>query len=71
MSTNANAVTDFDGGNLGTDLDGLTNDLVTNSDRCRGISPPTSDGVYIRTTDTTALDLNVNIIVTELLWLEL
>jgi hypothetical protein len=35
------------------------------------ISPATSDGMNIRATNTTALDLDIDVVVAKLLWLEL
>ena len=71
LSSYPNTVPNLNGSHFVSDLNGLANDLVTNADWKRAISPSASDGVNIRTANTTALNLYVNITIFEWLWLEL
>ena len=61
----------LDGLDVLADLDGATDDLVTNTEWERSLTPATSDGVDIGTTDTTGVNGNVNVAVLERLELEL
>lgn len=71
LGANTGSVTDLECRDLGSNLNDLTNDFVTNGNWCRRITPASSNGVYIGAADTTAFDLDVHIVVAELLWLEL
>jgi len=71
LSSHAHSVALFDGLNLGSDLDGFANDLVSDTDWEWCITPSTVDGVDVTTTDTTAFDLDVNVVVSKTLGFEL
>lgn len=49
----------------------MANDLVANTDWKGNLAPSSSDGVNIGATDTTALNLDINVICAKLLWFEL
>jgi len=70
LSTHTSSITFLQCSDLRPNLDDLTNDFVTDTDWCGSITPPSSDGVNIRTADTAALDLDVDIVVAKLLWFE-
>jgi len=53
------------------DLNGATNNLVTDTEWERSLTPTTSDGVDIGSADTTSVNGNVNVAVLERLELEL
>lgn len=61
----------LDGLDVLADLDGATDNLVTNTEWERSLTPTTSNGVDIRTTDTTSVNGDVNVAVLERLELEL
>ncbi len=71
LGTNANAISNLDSGHLVTDFDSLADNFVTNTNGKRAVAPASIDGVNIGPTDATALDLDVDITVFELLWFEL
>jgi hypothetical protein len=71
LSTNTDAVADLDGLDCRSNLYCLAHDFVTDADGRRGVSPTTRDGVHVGATNTAALNLDIDIIVTKLLWLEL
>lgn len=65
------SVADLAVSDLVTDLDDLANNLVANAKGERCITPTSSDGVKIRSANTTSLNGNVDIVLLELLELEL
>lgn len=68
LSTNTNAVSDLDVFNLGANLDGLANDLVSYAKRERDVPAPAAiDLVDIGRADTASVDGNVNVVLLELL----
>ena len=71
LGTHTNAVANLDGSYFVSDFDSLANDLMTDADGKRAVSPTTSNGVDVRTTNTTTLDLNVYVTILEWLGLEL
>lgn len=71
MSANTNTVTNFDLGHLAADLDSFANDLMTDADWQWAVSPAPCDCMDIGAADSASINLDVNIIVLELLWLEL
>jgi len=52
LGTNTNTVADLDVLHLGSDLDGLSNDLVADTERERNLAPSSGDGVNVGTADT-------------------
>lgn len=54
-----------------SDLDSLADHLVADAKRALEFTPATSDGVDVRAANTTALDLDVDVMVLERLGLEL
>jgi hypothetical protein len=71
LSTNTDSVADLDSLDLGADLDGMTNNFVTDADRHGSFTPAAVDSVDIGAADATAFNLDVDVIVTKLLGLEL
>lgn len=71
LGAHAYAVAHFAGGHLGADLDGLANDLVADADGQGRLAPASVDGMHIRATHTTRLDLDVDVMVLERFWFEL
>lgn len=71
LGTNTSTVANLECRNLGSNFYDLANDLVADSDGCWRFTPATCDGVYIGTANTAALDLDIDIVLTECLWLEL
>lgn len=71
LSTNTNTVSNLDGCHLVADLDSLADDFVANADWKRAFTPTSSDCMDIRTTDSAALNLDVDVTVFELLGFEL
>lgn len=71
LSTDTNTVPDLDGGYSFSDLDGLPDDFVANTDGQGAVTPPASDGVNIGAADTARFNLDVDVTVFEWLWLEL
>ena len=69
--TERTSVADLAVRDLVADLDDLANDLVANAKRKGSVTPTSSDGVKIGSTDTTSLNGNVDIVLLELLELEL
>jgi hypothetical protein len=68
LSSNTNAVSNLDLGDLAANLDGLADDLVSNAERKGNIFSPSSGyGVDIRGADTASINGDVNIIILELL----
>lgn len=68
LGTRADTVAHFVLGNLGSDLDDTTNNLVSYAKRKRNVlTPSTSDGMDIRSADTAGINSNVNIVVLKLL----
>ena len=71
LSSNTNTIPDLCAGDLVADLDSLANDLMSNTDGQGDFAPSSSDSMNIRATDTTALNLDVNVVGAELLGFEL
>jgi hypothetical protein len=71
LSADADAVTDFQGGHLWSDLDRLANDLVADAKGEVGVSPAASDSVNVTAADAAAFDADINIVVAELFGFEL
>ena len=71
LSANTDTVSDLDSCHLVADLDGFTDDFVTDADWERAIAPTASDGMDIRATDSAALNFDVNVTIFELLRFEL
>ena len=71
LSAHANAVSNLDRGHFVSDFDGFTNDFVADANGERAVSPSASDGVYIGSAYTAALNLDVDVPVLEWFWLEL
>lgn len=71
LSSDADAIADFDGGDLGPDFDGFTNDFVSDAEREGDFSPAAGDAVNIRAADAAAFYQDVNVVVFEGLWFEL
>jgi hypothetical protein len=68
LSTNTGTVTDLNASDLVSDLDDLSDDLVSYAERKRDLlSPTTSDGVNIGSANTARVDGNVNVIFLKLL----
>jgi hypothetical protein len=68
LRTNTSAVANLELGDLGADLDDLSNDLVPYAERQRDVlSPATGDGVDVGGADTAGVNGNVNIMLLELL----
>lgn len=65
LSTDTNSVAFLEPGDLVTNLEDLSNNLVADTERKRSITPSTSDGVNVGTTDTTGVNGNVNIVLLE------
>jgi len=71
LCTNANTVANLDVLYLGPDLDGLTYDFMTYTDGSHGFTPAAGYSVDIRSANATALDLDVDVMISKLFWLEL
>jgi hypothetical protein len=71
LSTNANAVADLASCHGISDFNCFPDDLVTDTDWQRRLTPASVDGVDIRPADTTTLDLDINVVFSELFGLEL
>lgn len=71
LSTDANTISNLDSGHLVADLNSLANDLMTDANGEWAVTPASIDGVDVGATDTTALDLDVDVAVFKLLWFEL
>lgn len=71
LCTDTHAVADFDCLDLGTDFDGVSNNLVSNTDGKWAVSPAAVDSVNIRTADATAFDADVDVMVVEAFRFEL
>ena len=71
LRAHANAITDLAGGDFVTNADCLANDLMSDTDWHRRLSPAASYRVHIGTTDTASIDFNVNVTVLEWLCFEL
>lgn len=65
LSTNTDSVALLELGNLVTDLEDSSYDFVANAKRERSLTPSTSDGVNVGTTDTTGINGNVDIVLLE------
>jgi len=65
LSTNTDSVTLLELGDLVTDLEDSSYDFVADAKRKRSLTPSTSDGVNIGTTDTTGVNGNVDIVLLE------
>jgi len=72
LGTHANTVPNLDRSYFVTDLDRLAHNLVADAEgKCGDLAPTSGDGVDVATTDTAALDFNVNVAVFEFLWFDL
>jgi hypothetical protein len=71
LCTDADSVSNLASGNSIADLDGLSDNFMANTDGQWHFTPTSIDAVDIRTADTTAFDLDVDIVFTELLGFEL
>ena len=71
LCSNADSVANLDGLHLVTDLDGLADDLVSDTDWQWAVAPSTVNGVDIGPADAAALDTDIDVVVVELLCLEL
>jgi len=71
LCTNTNTIADLDVFHLVTNLDGTTDDFVSDTKRKGSFSPAASDRVNIGTADTTCVNGNIDIIFFECLELEL
>ena len=71
LSSYANSIANFDGGDLVTNLDCLANDFVADTDWQRSFTPTAIDRVDVTSTDTACLDLDVDVTILEGLGLEL
>lgn len=77
LSSDTDTISHLDSGDLVSNLDGLSNDFVTSTNSWvlvygkLAVAPTASDCVDIGTADTTGVNENVDISITELLWLEL
>lgn len=71
LSTNTGTVANLECRDLRSNFYDLADNLVADSNGCWGFTPASCDGVHIGTADTAALDLDVDIVLTECLWLEL
>lgn len=65
LRSHADAVADLDRLHVLADLDGFTDDFVTNAEGHGGLAPAAADGVNVRRADTTSVDGNVNVAVFE------
>ncbi len=59
LSSNAHPISNLYSRHVVANLDSLSNDLVANAKRHRGLSPTSGNRVDITPTDTTAFNLNV------------
>jgi len=71
LSTNTNAVADFDVLDLVTDLDRTADNLVADAERERCLAPSTGDGVNIGAANTAGVNGNVDVFILKRLELEL
>jgi hypothetical protein len=71
LCTNTNTIANLDILYLGPDLDGLAYDFMAYTDGSYGFTPAAGYSVDIRSANTTALDLDVYVMITKLFWLEL
>ena len=71
LSSYAHSVADLDCLNFVADCDRMTDDLMTDAYRQGSFAPTSVDQVYIAAADTTAFDLDIDVVVAELLWFEL
>lgn len=71
LRTDTNTISDFDGRHFVTNFDGFADDLMTDADWKRAVSPASGDGVHIRSAHSTALDFDVYVAIFEWLRFEL
>ena len=71
LGTDTSTVADLECRDLGANFYNFANDFMANGDGSWRFTPTSSDGMDIGTADTTALDLDVDIVVTKSLWFEL
>ena len=71
LSADTDAVANLHSLDFRSNQDSLTNNFVTDANGKRSIAPAAVDGMNVRSADTAAFNLNVNIVVTELLGFEL
>lgn len=63
LGTDTNTLANLSEGDLGSDAENLADDLVSNSQRIGAVTPVAANSVPVTGTNTTALDLDVDIIV--------
>ncbi len=71
LSSYAHSIANLHRLDFGADLDSMANDFVTDADRQWSFTPASVDQMYVGAADTTAFDLDVDIVVAKLLWFEL
>ena len=71
LRANTNTVSNLDRRHLVTNFNGLANDFMTDADWERTVAPTAIDGMDIRTANTAAFNLDVNVTVFKLLRFEL
>ena len=71
LSANTNTVPNLNGCHLVANFNSLANNFMTDADWERAVAPAAVDGMDIRTADTAAFNLYVDITVFELLRFEL
>ena len=71
LRPNTDAITDFDGRDLGADFHGFANYFVADTDGEGDVAPPATNGVHVRAADATGFDLDIDVIVFEWFGFEL
>ena len=71
LSANTNAVSNFNGRHLVANFNSLANNLMTDADWKRAVAPAAIDSMDVRTANTAAFNLYVDITVFKLLRFEL
>lgn len=71
LGTNADAIALLDLGHVLTDLDGLADHLVTDTERTLEVTPAAGDGVNVGPAHAAALNLDVDVVIAKRLGLEL
>lgn len=71
LRAHANTITDFAGGDFVPNANCLANDLMSDTDWHRRLSPAATNRVHIGTTDTASIDFDINVAVLEWLCFEL
>jgi hypothetical protein len=65
LSTNTDTLSNLGEGDLGANLDDLADNLVTDGERVRAVTPVTVDLVHVTGADTAALNLDINVLLVE------